>query len=105
MDELTARYKCVRVGCTYEGSKVEAVHHVIREHVPLHTVPYYCSLCGYRCFHLRQLYNHVKNWKFHKALSRGTEADDVKSLCQSSTPYNVTWGTSNDGKVDLVVVS
>jgi len=41
MDELTARYKCVRVGCTYEGSKVEAVHHFIREHVSLHTVPYY----------------------------------------------------------------
>lgn len=105
MDELTDRYKCVRVGCTYEGSKAEAVHHVIREHVPLHTVPYYCMLCGYRCFRLRQLQNHVKNWKFHKALSRGTEADDVQSLCQSSTPYNVTWGTSNDGKVDLVVVS
>ncbi|XP_052093916.1 zinc finger CCCH domain-containing protein 13-like isoform X2 [Mytilus californianus] len=103
MNEDTARFKCVKKGCNFDGVKGEAIYHVVKEHAPIHTVPFYCSLCGYRCFRLRQLQTHVQKWKFHQRLSSGSHEDDVKSLCISSTPYQVTWGPVYDGKVDLII--
>lgn len=92
-------YKCSK--CQEIFTRKAAIHHFILHHVPLSSVPFYCSLCSFRAFSKNSLLLHMKKWATHRMMAKQYPyATDF--LQESIAPYNVTWGRT-DEEVDLYV--
>ena len=92
-------YKC-RV-CGKLDRRQRLVGHLLKTHVSLDQVPYYCNLCNFRCTAKEDLARHVTNYKRHReevgrfglvnhksVLQRSSHPVDVDSLmevCEIST--------------------
>lgn len=96
-------YQCLR--CHYqEGRRVVDIKcrledHVLRNHVPLEEVPFFCSLCLYKCQQREQILSHFTSCKRHKdtAEKRGVK-DNKIFMVESERPYKF-------GPLDLVQLS
>ena len=84
-------YRCSR--CPKEDEKRRVIDHFFRIHVPLENVPYYYTLCMFRCFTRKQLKDHVTGYKRHtkeiKELEEieGVKVDSAPFLKESMFPY------------------
>ena len=73
--------------------------HILREHLSFQQVPFYCSLCYFRCLKWDQLINHVTGYKRHVSVaSKAGIVDNSKFLIQNQTPYKI-------GPMDMHVFS
>ncbi|KAH3824624.1 hypothetical protein DPMN_126461 [Dreissena polymorpha] len=57
-------YQCRR--CPRYGRKNRIVSHVMRDHVPADRVPFYCTLCNFRCQDAATLKSHIQRYKRHQ---------------------------------------
>ena len=96
--EKTARkkgraYLCLR--CLHRANKeyidvkyrMEA--HIIRDHLRRDEVPFYCSLCQFRCTKEEELREHVVRYRRHRmvAVTSQVDPDDITCLKRNPEPY------------------
>ena len=75
---------CIRnSGVKHVDVKARMEDHILRQHIQFHQVPYYCSLCFFRCLKWDQLVKHVTGYKRHAAMA-------LNSGILDHTPYLVT---------------
>ncbi|MEW8545558.1 MAG: hypothetical protein AB2693_18720 [Candidatus Thiodiazotropha sp.] len=79
--------------------KCRLEEHVLRNHVPLEEVPFFCSLCLFKSQQKQQIISHFSSCKRHKdmAAKRGV-TDSMVFLVESQKPYKF-------GSLDLVQLS
>lgn len=65
--------------------------HILKNHVSLDEVPYYCRLCLFRCQRREQLFQHVTSYARHRemAIKRGV-TDNSQFLVTSLNPHQFT---------------
>ena len=86
-------YRCTR--CNKMGNQVidvkyRVADHILKYHLSLDQVPYYCTLCLFRCNEESQLLQHVSKYKRHQMLT--TEKGIIDSspyLVRNPHPYVV----------------
>ena len=85
-------YQCLH--CFHKkGKKVIDVKgrledHILREHMTFQEVPFYCSLCLFRCLKWEQLVHHVSAYKRHVTMAlKGNVVDNSAYLIQNPNPY------------------
>ena len=80
-------YKCI--SCHYkEGKETIDVkgrieEHILKNHVSLDEIPYYCRLCLFRCQRHEQLIQHITNYARHREMA-------AKRNITDHTPFLVT---------------
>lgn len=81
-------YKC-RV-CGKRDRKQRLVGHLLKTHVRLDQVPYYCNLCNFRCLAKEELVNHITNYKRHvEEMNRFGLVNHKNVLQRSENPVDV----------------
>ncbi|KAH3884520.1 hypothetical protein DPMN_008502 [Dreissena polymorpha] len=80
-------YKCRF--CPKAYRKHRAIAHVLKHHVQLDRVPFYCTLCNFRCTATVDLLHHVKQYKRHvEEVARNGITDEQTVLRQSTNPVD-----------------
>ncbi|KAH3783939.1 hypothetical protein DPMN_161889 [Dreissena polymorpha] len=80
-------YKCRF--CPKADRKHRAIAHALKHHVQLDRVPFYCTLCNFRCTATVDLLHHVKQYKRHvEEVARNGITDEQTVLRQSTYPVD-----------------
>lgn len=80
-------YKCRF--CPKADRKHRAIAHALKHHVQLDRVPFYCTLCNFRCTATVDLLHHVKQYKRHvEEVARNGITDEQTVLRQSTNPVD-----------------
>ena len=87
-------YQCLpcyhKEGRVVINEKGRIEDHILKNHVKLDEVPYYCSLCLFRCHSLQQLNKHVTAYARHREMARKRDVQDHQPyLMKSSNPYKI----------------
>ena len=87
-------YQCLpcyhKEGRVVINEKGRIENHILKNHVKLDEVPYYCSLCLFRCHSLQQLNKHVTAYARHREMARKRDVQDHQPyLMKSSNPYKI----------------
>ena len=87
-------YQCLpcyhKEGRVVINEKGRIEDHILKNHVKLDEVPYYCSLCLFRCHSLQQLNKHVTAYARHREMARKRDVQDHQPfLMKSSHPYKI----------------
>lgn len=79
------KYQCVRCmnkGEEYFNTKSRMEGHIIKPHLGLDQIPFYCNLCMFKCRDYPTLKDHVTKFPRHRAVvnEKKLEPDDLSSL-------------------------
>ena len=98
-------YQCRK--CEYLGSSSDTRWHFIKNHVPLHKVPYHYSLCQYRAKDRKMLHDHVKTWRPHakQAKARKLDPDSTECLVEVKESYEIICCEDEDKVGDITILS
>ena len=83
-------YECLKCK-NFVGERDKVIHHLYKHHVPLAEVPFYCTLCSFRCSKWRALMKHIKGYPLHAQMKKTTsslDVDDLEYLRESEHPYS-----------------
>ena len=85
-------YACAH--CDYVGQKMPARFHVLKDHLKLSEVPFYCSLCYYKAFMKQQLEKHVTQFPMHMRLmvTKGAGHKDEEYFVANQSPREILIG-------------
>ena len=85
-------YACAH--CDYVGQKMPARFHVLKDHLKLSEVPFYCSLCYYKAFTKQQLEKHVTQFPMHMRLrvTKGAGRKDEEYFVANQSPREILIG-------------
>jgi len=82
--------QCREVGVSTINRKGRIEDHVLKYHLPLDKVPYYCTLCLFRCTEWATLVHHVTKYSRHTQLAKAqTILDHTPFLIQSKKPETI----------------
>jgi len=73
--------------CLWNGEKEDVLQHVLAEHVPLSSVPFYCTLCSVRILDISSLLDHLRGPCLALSVSSMGPLDFNKVIDRSATPY------------------
>ena len=87
-------YQCLpcyhKEGRVLISEKGRIEDHILKNHVKLDEVPFYCSLCLFRCHSQQQLNRHVTAYARHREMARKRDVKDHQPyLMKSSNPYQI----------------
>lgn len=88
-------YQCLpcyhKEGRVVINEKGRIEDHILKTHVKLDEVPFYCSLCLFRCHSLQQLNKHVTAYARHREMAKKRDVQDHQPfLMKSSNPYKMS---------------
>ena len=91
-------YRCNRCHKVLRKSRMEA--HIMKVHVPMDQVPYYCALCSFRCTERQTLLDHLRSYRPHRQAEAKAEKpiNYTDILRRSDNPYTI-------GETDMTVLS
>lgn len=91
---------CLAEGSSVVDRKGRMISHIMKQHIPLDEVPFYCSLCLFRATDQKSLMAHVQNYSRHVKLARdlGITTDHSIYLHASSKPAKI-------GDAHMIVLS
>ena len=83
----------------YIEAKYRVANHILKHHLSLDDVPYYCKLCLFRCFKEGELRDHVRTFGRHALMlkEKGIQDSD-EMLVINKVPYVI-------GERDMVALS
>ncbi|XP_052792410.1 uncharacterized protein LOC128226528 [Mya arenaria] len=86
-------WQCARCGKQDRKGRVAA--HILKEHIPLHQVPFHCLLCQFRCLDSNTLRDHVSQYSRHVSQEKNMRKpiDYAQFLVKAERPIHIT---SND---------
>lgn len=87
-------YQCLR--CCHQGGK-EVIDvkariecHIMKTHLSLDQVPFYCSLCLFRCSDKATLLDHVTKFKRHEVMAKMKGVSgNTECLKENANPYQI----------------
>ena len=66
--------------------------HIIKDHLRRDEVPYYCSLCQFRCTKFKDLNDHLMRYKRHSVIAVQSKVDPMDTSCLKTNAEAYTIG-------------
>ncbi|WAR04901.1 hypothetical protein MAR_020270 [Mya arenaria] len=84
------QYRCRR--CDKVGRRYQVVAHILKAHVPIERVPFFCTRCFFRCQDRDTLWNHTERYRGHiNEVKKNGPTGELKDILRASTnPWYVT---------------
>lgn len=85
---------CSKNGANYTGERYRVIDHIQKHHLALDQVPFYCTLCMFRCSTRDALEKHVVGYKRHTliASTTGASVNERRYLVENNNPRVLTEG-------------
>ena len=83
--------RCLSKAVQYVAEKIWAEDHIMKMHLGLDEVPFYCSLCMFKCKTPTTLDNHLVRYRRHALIAEEKKVDaaDRSYLRASPNPYKI----------------
>ena len=78
--------RCLSKGVQYVAEKIRVEDHIMKMHLSLDEVPFYCSLCMFKCKTPTTLDNHLVRYRRHALIAEEKKVDAADHSCLRSNP-------------------
>ena len=75
-----------KTGKEYIDQKYRVEAHVLRDHLRRDEVPFYCSLCQFRCVKKEELDDHLRRYKKHAVIANQAGVNPADPACLKANP-------------------
>ncbi|WAR24506.1 hypothetical protein MAR_038175 [Mya arenaria] len=87
------QYRCKR--CDKVGRRYQVVAHILKAHVPIERVPFFCTRCFFRCQDRDTVWNHTERYRGHiNEVKKNGPTGELKDILRAST--NAWYVTDKD---------
>lgn len=76
----------------YQGEKRHVIPHIYKYHIPLDSVPFYCSLCHFIATEKKKLVDHVTHYAKHAEAAKGLADNGRSYLHENKDPILLVEG-------------
>lgn len=84
-------YQCLLCD-QYQGEKRHVIPHIYKYHIPLDSVPFYCSLCHFIATEKKKLVDHVTHYAKHAEAAKGLADNGRSYLHENKDPILLVEG-------------
>ena len=83
--------RCLSKRVQYVAEKIRVEDHIMKMHLSLDEVPFYCSLCMFKCKMSTTLDNHLVRYRRHALIAEEKKVDAADRSClrANTNPYQI----------------